>query len=99
MQLAVANNIKELVNRADIAKMFSISPSTLYHRVSMSKSSHYVKGWHHAGGCKRCPCVLKKGKCTSLQALLHLILSTCKGVIRNWLSTYLYHFQVFAYLL
>ena len=33
-QFAVANNIQELVNRAEIAKMFGISPSTLHHSVN-----------------------------------------------------------------
>ena len=41
------------------------------------------------------PHKLRKGKCTSLQVLLCLILSACKGVTQNRLATYLYHFQVF----
>ena len=59
-QLAVANNIKALVNRAQIAKSFGISPSTLLHRVSHSKSSCHIEGWCHASGGKRHPHVLKK---------------------------------------
>ena len=35
-QLAATNNIKELVNRAEIARIFGISPCTLHHRVSLS---------------------------------------------------------------
>ena len=71
-QLAAANNIKELVNKAEIARMFGISPSTLHHRVSLSKSSYLLDGWQHASGGKRCPHVLKTGKRTPLQVLLHL---------------------------
>ena len=93
-QLAVANNITALVKRAQIVKSFGISPSTLYHRVSTTKSSHHVEGWHHASGGKRHPCMLIKGKHTLFQVLLHLILAACKGVTQNQLVTYLYHFQV-----
>ena len=66
----------------------------LHHRLSTSKSFHCVEGWHYASGGKRCPCVPKKGKHTSLQVLLCLISSACKGVTWNWLATYLYYFQV-----
>ena len=34
-QLAAANNVKALVNKAQIAKSFRIAPSTLHHRVSI----------------------------------------------------------------
>ena len=44
-QLAAANNTKELMNRVEIARMFGISPSTLHHRVSLSKSSCRVDRW------------------------------------------------------
>ena len=47
-QLEATNNIKELMNRVEIARMFGISPSPLHHRVSLSKSSHWVNKWQHA---------------------------------------------------
>ena len=93
-QLEAANNITALINRAEIAESFGISPFTLHHRVSTSMLSCHVEGWHHVSGGKRHPHVLKKGKHTLLQVLLHLISTACKGVTQNQLATYLYHFQV-----
>ena len=62
---ATKNNIPELVNHAAIAKKYGISPLTLHHRVSKSKSSHQVRGWRHASGGKRQPWKFIFGKCTS----------------------------------
>ena len=67
-QLAANNNIAAAVNRAEIAKKYGISTSTLYHRVSKSKSSRQVPGYKHASGGKRRPHKFSVGKCTSSYA-------------------------------
>ena len=54
-QLAANNNIAAAVNRAEIMKKYGISPSTLHHRVSKSKSSR------HTSGRKRQPCKFSVG--------------------------------------
>ena len=64
-ELAAKNNIVEFVNRAAIAKKYSISPLTLHHLVSKLKPSHQVRGWRHASGGKRQPWKFTVGKCTS----------------------------------
>ena len=67
-KLAANNNIAAAVNRAEIAKKYGISPSTLHHRVSKSKSSRQVPGYKHASGGKRQPRKFSVGKCTSSYA-------------------------------
>ena len=47
------------------AKKYGISPLTLHHRVSKSKSSPQVLGYKHASSRKRCPHKFTIGKCTS----------------------------------
>ena len=67
-KLAANNNIAAAVNRAEIIIKYGISPSTLHHRVSKSKSSRQVPRYKHASGRKRQPCKLSVGKCTSSYA-------------------------------
>ena len=48
-KLAANNNIAAAVNRAEITIKFGISPSTLHHRVSKSKSSREGTNMLQAG--------------------------------------------------
>ena len=67
-KLAANNNIAAAVNRAKIVIKYGISPLTLHHRVSKSKSSRQVPRYKHASGGKRQPCKFSVGKCTSSYA-------------------------------
>ena len=49
-ELAANNNIPAAINRKAVAKKYRISPSTLHHWLSTSKSSQQVLGYKHASG-------------------------------------------------
>ena len=74
-ELATKDNIVGLVNHAAISKKYGISPSTLHHHVSKSKSLCQVRGLRHASGGKRQSQKFTVGKCTSFlsTALSHKI--------------------------